>query len=187
MAHLWLQNANEAEARKCERLNRSQLAPASRVDAQIAIHVESGTTCRSSACFGPAKRPRNKGRRAIRGMRCVARSGGTSAGRQMAVILGRAAGVPPVRRGALRWTDSVCCRAQGRLLSGGPWTAPVPDLNLNSRDPALSAMCWFARLPRYRRASAELHRLVSPFPINWSTWDGQSAVRAETRRTNRGM
>ena len=102
MAHLWLQNANEAEARKCERLNRSQLAPASRVDAQIAIHVESGTTCRSSACFGPAKRPRNKGRRAIRGMRCVARSGGTSAGRQMAVILGRVAGVPPVRRGALR-------------------------------------------------------------------------------------
>ncbi len=40
-------------------------------------------------------------------MRGVARSGGTSAGRQMAVILGRAAGVPPVRRGALRWTDSV--------------------------------------------------------------------------------
>ena len=117
MAHLWLQNANEAEARKCERLNRTQLAPASRVDAQIAIHVESGTTCRSSACFGPAKRPRNKGRRAIRGMRCVARSGGTSAGRQMAVILGRVTGVPPVRRGALRWTDSVCCRAQGRLLS----------------------------------------------------------------------
>ncbi len=35
----------------------------------------------------------------------------------MAVILGRVAGVPPVRRGALRWTDSVCCRAQGRLLS----------------------------------------------------------------------
>ncbi len=101
MAHLWLQNANEAKARKCERLNRTQLAPASRVDAQIAIHVESGTTCRSSACFGPAKRPRNKGRRAIRGMRCVARSGGTSAGRQMAVILGRVAGVPPVRRGAL--------------------------------------------------------------------------------------
>ena len=117
MAHLWLQNANEAEARKCERLNRSQLAPASRVDAQIAIHVESGTTCRSSACFGPAKRPRNKGRRAIRGMRCVARSGGTSAGRQMAVILGRASGVPPARRGALRWTDSLCCRALGRLLS----------------------------------------------------------------------
>ena len=117
MAHLWLQNANEAKARKCERLNRTQLVPASRVDAQIAIHVESGTTCRSSACFGPAKRPRNKGRRAIRGMRCVARSGGTSAGRQMAVILGRVAGVPPVRRGALRWTDSVCCRAQGRFFS----------------------------------------------------------------------
>jgi hypothetical protein len=63
MAHLWLQNANEAKVRKCERLNRTQLAPASRVDAQIAIHrhVESGTTCRSSACFGPAKRPRNTG------------------------------------------------------------------------------------------------------------------------------
>ena len=117
MAHLWLQNANEAKARKCERLNRTQLAPARRVDAQIAIHVESGTTCRSSACFGPAERPRNKGRRAIRGMRCVAQSGGTSAGRHMAVILGRAAGVPPARRGALRWTDSVCGRAQGRFFS----------------------------------------------------------------------
>ncbi len=35
----------------------------------------------------------------------------------MAVILGRVAGIPPVSRGALRWTDSVCCRAQGRLLS----------------------------------------------------------------------
>ncbi len=120
MAHLWLKNANEAKARQCERLNRKQLAPASRVDAQIAIHVESGTTCRSSACFGPAKRPRNKGRRAIRGMRRVARSGGASAGRQMAVILGRVAGVPPVRRGALHWTDSVS-RWRGRLLSGtGP-------------------------------------------------------------------
>ena len=107
MAHLWLQNANEAKARKCERLNRTQLVPASRVDAQIAIHVESGTTCRSSACFGPAKRPRNKGRRAIRGMRCVARSGGTSAGRQMAVILGRVTGVPPVRRGALRFNEPI--------------------------------------------------------------------------------
>ena len=112
MAHLWLQNANEAKARKCERLNRTQLAPASRVDAQIAIHVESGTTCRSSACFGPAKRPRNKGRRAIRGMRCVARSGGTSAGRQMAVILGRVAGVPPGETRCVSQFRAACCHFQ---------------------------------------------------------------------------
>ena len=102
MAHLWLQNANEAEARKCERLNRSQLAPASRVDAQIAIHVESGTTCRSSACFGPAKRPRNNGRRAIRGMQCVARR--SAVGGRRSAVGGRrsAVGGRPVRRGALR-------------------------------------------------------------------------------------
>ena len=117
MAHLWLQNANEAEARKCARLNRSQLAPASRVDAQIAIHVESGTTCRSSACFGPAKRPRNNGRRAIRGMQCVARRRRSAVGGRRSAVGGRRPAGGGRRAASRLFEDSV----SGRLLSGtGP-------------------------------------------------------------------
>jgi hypothetical protein len=77
-------------------------------DTEEKAAAQDSVVCEIPEIRARQKRPRNKGRRAIRGMRCVARSGGTSAGRQMAVILGRVAGVPPVRRGALRWlNDSV--------------------------------------------------------------------------------
>ena len=89
MAHLRLQNANDAKARKCERLNRTQLAPASRVDAQIAIHVDSGTTCRSSACFGPAGRGQTAGKPGHAHARRVARSAEHLGGRRRPAVGGR--------------------------------------------------------------------------------------------------
>ena len=74
MAHLRLQSANEAKARKCERLNRTQLAPASWVDAQIAIIFEPRATCQSGPCFGPAKLRQTAGEPGHARARRVARS-----------------------------------------------------------------------------------------------------------------
>ena len=120
MAHLWLQNANEAKARKCERLNRSQLAPASRVDAQIAIHVESGTTCRSNACFGPARRGQTVGKPGHAYARRVARSAEHLGGRRRSAVGGRRPAGGGRRAASRLFADqfhAASCRAQGRLLS----------------------------------------------------------------------
>ena len=125
MAHLRLQNANDAKARKCERLNRTQLAPASRVDAQIAIHVESGTTCRSNACFGPAKLRQTVGKPGHAYARRVARSAEHLGGRRRSAVGGRRSAGGGRRAASRLFADSVspqvvghraaCCHFQFKL------------------------------------------------------------------------
>ena len=117
MAHLWLQNANDAKARKCERLNRTQLAPASRVDAQIAIHVESGTTCRSNACFGPARRGQTVGKPGDAYARRVARSAEHLGGRRRSAVGGRRSAGGGRRAASRLFADSVSRR---KLSGTGP-------------------------------------------------------------------
>ena len=104
---------------KIHQLRSSKIVFTSDSDAYFASPIEPATRPLSGPCYAPA--PPRAGRTARRfGAPLTPRLARRPlCGEPLLppTFRRRVAGVPPVRRGALRWTVSVCCRAQGRLLS----------------------------------------------------------------------